>query len=169
MPVEIERKFLVADDSWRLSVSRSVRLRDGILAFYDGRKIRVRFYDDKATLTVKGPRKGHARDEFEYEIPSSDGLQLLERHCTGDVLEKTRHHVFFEDREWMIDEFHGLLEGILLAEVELPTEDAALSLPLWVGHEVTNLEKYRQARLVKARKKAIADAARRASKRQAAR
>ncbi len=68
MPIEIERKFLLANEDWRAAVSRSTRLRDGILAFYDGRKIRIRFYDEKATLTVKGPRKGLARDEFEYEI-----------------------------------------------------------------------------------------------------
>ena len=71
MNIEIERKFLLADDTWRALVSRSVRIRDGILAFYDGRKIRIRFYGQKATLTVKGPRKGLARDEFEYDIPQA--------------------------------------------------------------------------------------------------
>lgn len=164
MPIEIERKFLLADASWRAVVVRSVRLRDGILAFYDGRKIRIRFYDDVATLTVKGPRKGLARDEFEYAIPTSDGLILLEQHCKGEVIEKTRHHIAMGDHEWVVDEFHGLLSGVLLAEVELPDESASFVLPDWVGKEVTGVEKYRQINLIKSRKRKLTDAARRAKK-----
>lgn len=164
MPIEIERKFLLADASWRPLVVRSVRLRDGILAFFDGRKIRIRFYDDEATLTVKGPRKGLARDEFEYAIPTSDGLILLEQHCKGEVIEKTRHHILAGDHEWSVDEFHGLLSGILLAEVELPHEDAAVALPEWIGKEVTGVDKYRQINLIKSRKRKLAHAARRAGK-----
>lgn len=168
MPIEIERKFLIANDGWKPSVSRSTRLRDGILAFYDGRKIRIRFYDDKATLTVKGPRKGLSRDEFEYEIPASDGLILLERHCKGDVIEKTRHQIIAGELVWEVDQYHGLLDGALFAEVELTSEDVALDLPDWVGKEVTGMEKYRQANMVKARKKKIRDAQRRDAKRKAA-
>ena len=168
MPIEIERKFLLADDSWKTLVSHSTRLRDGILAFYDGRKIRIRFYDDKATLTVKGPRKGLARHEFEYEIPASDGLVLLEQHCKGEVVEKTRHHILVGAFEWVVDEYHGLLDGVIVAEVELPSEDTRLDLPAWVGKEVTGVEKYRKVNLVKARKRKQQDAARRAKKREAA-
>lgn len=164
MPVEIERKFLIAKDSWRSAVTCATRLRDGMLAFYDGRKIRIRFYDDKATLTVKGPRKELTRDEFEYEIPTSDGLILLERHCKGEVVEKTRHHVIVDGCEWCVDEYHGLLAGIILAEIELPSEDTQLTLPDWIGKEVTGVEKYRKTNMVKARKRKIADAARRARK-----
>lgn|ERR1051325_7652871 len=164
MPIEIERKFLLADHAWRTFVVKSVRLRDGILAFYDGRKIRIRFYDDKATLTVKGPRKGLVRDEFEYEIPTSDGLILLEQHCKGDVIEKTRHHIVADDHEWVVDEFHGLLSGVFLAEVELPHEDAAFTRPDWVGKEVTGVDRYRQVNLIKSHKRKMADAARRAKK-----
>lgn len=167
MPIEIERKFLLANEDWRICVSRSSRLRDGVLAFYDGRKIRIRFYDQTATLTVKGPRHGISRDEFEYEIPASDGLVLLERHCKGEVLEKTRHHIPVGDLEWSVDEYHGLLDGLLLAEVELPSEHVVPELPAWIGREVTGQEKYRKVNLVKARKKKIADAARRLKKREA--
>lgn len=148
-------------------ICHSTRLRDGILAFYDGRKIRIRFYDDKATLAVKGPRKGLARQEFEYEIPASDGLILLEQHCKGEVVEKTRHHILDRGYEWVVDEYHGLLEGVIVAEVELPSEDAHLDLPAWVGKEVTGIEKYRKVNMVKARKKRLQDAARRAIKREA--
>ena len=121
MPIEIERKFLLANEGWRDAVVRSTRLRDGILAFYDGRKVRIRLYDDKATLTIKGPRKGLARHEFEYEIPLPDGLVLLEQHCKGEVVEKTRHHIPALGHEWVVDEYHGLLDGVILAEVELPS------------------------------------------------
>ncbi len=165
MPVEIERKFLLANDSWRSVVVKSSRLRDGLLAFYDGRKIRIRFYDDKATLTVKGPRKGLARHEFEYAIPASDGLVLLEQHCKGEVVEKTRHHVLVGDQQWMIDEYHGLLDGVILAEVELAREDTHVHLPDWIAKEVTGVEKYRKINLVKARKKKMAHAARQAKRR----
>ena len=162
MPTEIERKFLVAHDGWREAVTHSTSLRVGLLAFYDGRKIRIRFYDDRATLTVKGPRKGLARDEFEYEIPGSDGLALLERHCKGEVVEKTRHHIPVGQWAWIVDEYHGLLAGIILAEIELASEDAVPEIPNWVGKEVTGVEKYRKINLVKARKRKAA-AARRAS------
>lgn len=155
MPIEIERKFLIANDTWKASVTKSVRLRDGILAFCNGRKVRIRFYDDHATLTVKGPRKGIARHEFEYAIPASDGLILLEQHCTGDVVEKTRHHIASEDHDWVVDEYHGLLDGVLVAEVELAEEDAVLRLPPWVGKEVTGIEKYRKVNLVKAHKRRL--------------
>lgn len=165
MPKEIERRFLVGDDGWRNFVSDSVRLRDGLLAFYDGRKIRIRFYDEKATLTVKGPRKGIARDELEYEIPASDGLALLENDCKGEVIEKTRHRIAAGDLEWHVDEYHGLLEGLIIAEIELSSEDSVVELPAWVSKEVTGIDKYRKSNLVKARKKKIADAARRAKAR----
>lgn len=85
---EIERKFLLSTDTWRELATHKVEIRDGLLAFRDGRKIRVRFCDDKATLSVKGPKKGLTRDEFEYEIPARDGLALLEDHCDGTILKK---------------------------------------------------------------------------------
>lgn len=165
MAVEIERKFLLSDDFWRASVSGSTKIRDGLLAFYDKRKIRIRFYDEKATLTVKGPRKGLARYEFEYSIPKSDGLILLEQRCKGEIIEKTRHHVVFDGQEWPIDEYHGLLSGVILAEIELPSEETDISIPPWVAREVTGVEKYRKVNLLKARKRKLADAARRTGKR----
>ena len=90
---EIERKFLLSADTWRKLATHKIEIRDGLLAFRDGRKIRVRFCDDKATLSVKGPKKGLTRDEFEYEIPASDGLALLEDHCDGAILKKTRYFI----------------------------------------------------------------------------
>lgn len=89
---EIERKFLLSTDTWRELATHKVEIRDGLLAFRDGRKIRVRFCDDKATLSVKGPKKGLTRDEFEYEIPARDGLALLEDHCDGTILKNSVLH-----------------------------------------------------------------------------
>ncbi|WP_074854970.1 CYTH domain-containing protein [Thioclava dalianensis] len=79
----IERKFLLSAETWRGLAMQKVEIHDGLLAFRDRRKIRVRFCDDKATLSVKGPKKGVTRDEIEYESPASDGLALLEDHCDG--------------------------------------------------------------------------------------
>lgn len=119
-------------------------------------------------MTVKGPRTGLTRDEFEYEIPASDRPARLERHCKGEVLQKTRHNVLFQGRIWSIDEYRGLLEGLIIAEVELPSEDVPLAISSWVAKEVTGVEKYRKVNLVKARKKKLADAARRQRKRELA-
>lgn len=154
LSTEIERKYLVSNDEWRRAVTHSTELRDGLLAFVDGREFRIRFYDDHPTLTVKGPRQGISRDEFEYSIPDSDGQILLERHCNGDILEKTRHFITFEGFEWSVDEYHGLLSGVVLAEIELPSEDTEFALPHWVGREVSGDPEYRKINMLKARRRA---------------
>jgi len=151
MSREIERKFLVADDGWRRHVLSVVRIRDGLLAFRDGRKVRVRFYDDRATLTIKGPHEGLARDEFEYEIPASDAAILFQKHCHGEVLEKTRHHLKFSGFDWSVDEYHGLLGGVIYAEIELPSVSTRFPLPPWIGPEVTGQPQHRKINLVIAR------------------
>ncbi|WP_138467182.1 CYTH domain-containing protein [Poseidonocella sp. HB161398] len=159
MAKEIERKFLVTGDGWRTAVLRRQRLRDGLLSHVEGRKIRVRFYDGRATLTVKGPRTGYSRDEFEYDIPPADAEQMLAAHCPHGVLEKTRHHVAFGGFEWTVDEFEGLLEGTVFAEIELPSEGADFARPPWLGREVTGLEEFRQVNMIRARRRAAAEAA----------
>lgn len=151
MAKEIERKFLVASDDWKSGVSHSERLRDGLIAAEDGRKARVRFYDDRATLCIKGRRDGLARDEFEYPIPAQDAEEMLATHCT-DVVEKTRAYVPAGDLTWTIDLYTGLLAGIVIAEVELPSLDTPLPLPGWIGREVTGLQEFRKVNMVAARK-----------------
>jgi CYTH domain-containing protein len=150
MPREIERKFLVAEDTWRKSVSREVTLHDGLLACANNRKIRIRLCDDRATLTVKGPRTGIGRDEFEFAIPARDAQALLQRHCLGEVLEKTRHYVPFGGFEWTVDEYRGVLSGVVLAEIELPSEETEFPKPPWLGREVTGLPEYRKINMVEA-------------------
>lgn len=152
MAKEIERKFLVANDGWLNGILRSQRLRDGLILMNEGRKVRIRIQDDQAILTVKGPREGIVRDEFEYPIPLADGLEMIDRLCGAEVLEKTRHHVPEGELTWTVDVYGGLLSGITIAEVELPQVDHDLRLPAWVGREVTGLQEYRKVNMVAARR-----------------
>lgn len=148
MPVEIERKFLVLTDDWRAKCVRSVRLRDGLVVASDGRKVRVRVADDQATLTIKGARVGPVRDEFEYPIPLEDADRLLAHHCNGRLLIKTRHIVSEEDCLFEVDVYEGLLEGIVIAEIELSAIDQCFPRPTWLGDEVTGKEEYRKINMM---------------------
>ncbi|TQS73596.1 CYTH domain-containing protein [Rhodobacteraceae bacterium] len=149
MPKEIERKYLVKPDLWRQHCVRKDTLRDGLISHVMGRKVRIRVYNDtRAVLTLKGPRQGISRDEFEYEIPTSDGLALLRDHCDGLVLEKTRHYIAHAGHEWIVDEYDGLLAGVILAEIELPTEDTAFATPDWIDREVTGDPRYQKVNML---------------------
>jgi CYTH domain-containing protein len=137
-PVEIERKFLVANDEWRQLAVRSVRLRDGLIAAYKDRKVRVRITgDDIATVTIKGPRVGIAQAEFEYEIPIGDAERMLSTICQDDTLEKERFFVEDAGGMWHVDVYSGILQGVVIAEIELRQESQEPILPRWIGKEVT--------------------------------
>lgn len=151
MAVEIERKFLVASGDWQTGVVRSVRLQDGLIASSDRGKVRVRITDDMATLAIKGARTGLSRGEYEYEIPVDDAVALLDRHCAGAVLEKTRFFVPCGDLVWEVDVYSGILSGVVIAEIELPAEDTEFNRPSWVGAEVTGREEYRKITMLNAR------------------
>jgi CYTH domain-containing protein len=138
MPVEIERKFLVASDTWRAAIVASERLRDGLIGEYDGSKVRVRCGETRSTLAVKGPRLGAQRMEFEYEIPPSDAQAMLVALCGERRLEKTRHDVVHAGDLWRVDVYEGRLAGLVLAEIELSHEGQAFERPDWLGPEVTN-------------------------------
>ena len=151
MAVEIERKFLVQDDSWRSLASRRQEIRDGLIAIADGRKVRVRICDQRATLAVKAKTSGLANLEFEYEIPLVDGEELLAHHCLRGELAKTRHLVPYGGLIWQVDVYTGILAGVILAEVELPSETAEFALPVWIGREVTGDPAYKKLNMVNAR------------------
>ncbi len=152
MALEIERKFLVADDSWRKFCKKSERLKDGLIAITDeGRKVRVRLYEGRATLTVKSPGEGLKRDEFEYEIPLEDAHELIKNHCGDFVLTKTRHTAPFEGFNWQIDVYEGLLDGVKIAEVEVDRVDAEVPLPPWVDREVTGNPDYTKINMFRKR------------------
>lgn len=152
MKVEIERKFLLAGDDWRRLVERSELIRDGLIAVGEGSKTRVRIIGDRSTLTVKTKRVHGSRYEFEYDIPRTDAELLLES-CGSNIMSKRRHYVPHGGLTWEIDEYQDLLEGIVLAEVELASIDQSLELPAWIGAEVTAEAPYRKINLLRSRQK----------------
>ena len=147
MPQEIERKFLVMGDEWRGQADRGRRLRQAYLAETDRAVVRVRVEDKRrAVLTIKGAEPGLSRQEFEYEIPIEDAEALMALR-RGSVLDKTRFHVPHAGRRWEVDVYSGENEGLVIAEIELESEKAAVQLPPWVGKEVTGKPRYYAARL----------------------
>ena len=144
MPVEIERKFLLANDGWKSQVVRRLHIRDGLIANNNGNKARVRIADADATITVKSRRRGPIRTEFEYAIPYSDALEILQTMCDGRVLDKVRHFIPYAGLLWHVDVYEGIFSGVVLAEVELQHADQELDLPPWIGNEVTNDPRYRK-------------------------
>jgi adenylate cyclase len=151
MGVEIERKFLVRDDRWRGLFTRKQEIRDGLIAVANGREVRVRICDQWATLAVKSKTASLANAEFEYEIPRDDAEELITRHCLHAELGKTRYFVPDGRLTWQVDIYKGMLAGVILAEVELPSETTELALPDWVGREVTGNPDYKKINMLNAR------------------
>ena len=147
MPQEIERKFLVRDDSWRVPGSGTL-YRQGYLSTVPERSVRVRLIRDRGYLTVKGASSGAARAEYEYEIPGEEAREMLDNLCERPLIEKTRYRVESPGLTWEIDEFQGCNAGLVIAEVELEEADQAVSLPDWVGKEVTGDRRYYNASLI---------------------
>ena len=143
-PVEIERKFLVANNAQRRSAVRCVSVRDGLIAIYKDRKVRVRLSGDIATIAIKGPRIGIERPEFKYEIPMADAERMLSTICQDDTLEKQRFFVEDAGATWQVDVYGGILQGVVIAEIELKQESQELILPRWIGKEVTGDSFYKK-------------------------
>ena len=140
MPSEIERKFLVLDDSWR-DGAEGVRISQGYLSQDPERTVRIRIGGESAWLTIKGRTQGITRAEFEYEIPVGEARELLEL-CLPAVIDKTRYRVSSGGHEWEIDVFHGDNAGLVIAEVELADEAISPELPPWIGAEVSADARY---------------------------
>ena len=147
MALEVERKFLLANDSWRKAVIRSDHFQDGLIARFGGGKVRVRRAANTAWLAVKGPRIDISRSEFEYEIPLADADEILSTLCDGPVVEKVRHIVPYAGFVWAVDVHVGPLAGVAFAEVELRHPDEHLRLPCWAGREVTYDPRFRKRAL----------------------
>ncbi|MGB1112383.1 MAG: CYTH domain-containing protein [Schleiferiaceae bacterium] len=141
MALEIERKFLVIDDSWKSQVVQSHVLKQGYLASSPGPTVRIRTSDESAFLTIKGKTIGISRVEFEYEVPMEEALDLL-KLSTNTPIEKTRHIIKADGHVWEIDVFEGANQGLVLAEVELRSEDEQVILPSWIGSEVSHDPRY---------------------------
>lgn len=142
MALEIERKFLLKDESWRDSVVRTISMVQGYLCGAEGRSVRIRIEDDKALLNIKGSSDGISRHEFEYEVPVDEGMEMLRELAINPLIEKQRHIIFFGGHEWEIDVFSGENEGLVVAEVELTDVDKEFEHPPWVGEEVSHDMRY---------------------------
>ena len=149
MATEIERKFLVSLPEWdKVPKPAGLFLLQGYLVNEPGRTLRVRIAGDEAFLTLKGPQEGITRSEYEYPIPIKDAEELLVLYGAA-TLSKIRYRMPFEGRVWEVDVFHGLNEGLIVAEIELEREDEAFVKPPWVAMEVSGDPRYLNSNLVK--------------------
>lgn len=148
MAVEIERKFLVRDETWRELVAPGVRYRQGYLSRSGPASVRVRIGGSRAHLNIKSATLEMQRLEYEYEIPLDEAEELLEHVCLRPVIEKTRYKVEFHRHTWEIDVFEGENAGLVVAEVELSRADETFDCPPWVGKEVTEDPRYYNVCLV---------------------
>ena len=147
MGTEIERKFLVRNDTWK--TSNSTLFRQGYLTTDPNRTVRVRMAGNKGYLTLKGLNRGAVRLEYEYSIAVQDAREILDQLCHHPLIEKRRYRVEHAGCNWEIDEFLGNNLGLVLAELELDYEDQPFDRPTWLGEEVTYDDRYFNSSLVK--------------------
>ncbi|ASK33519.1 CYTH domain-containing protein [Alloalcanivorax mobilis] len=141
MGVEIERKFLVTDQTF-LDPLPGERLVQGYLSHQPRATVRVRIHGEQAWLTLKGENNGARRREFEYPVPVDDARTLLAEMCGAGVIDKTRYRVPCDGLVWEVDVFHGDNQGLVVAELELEHEDQPFQRPAWLGDEVTDDARY---------------------------
>ena len=147
MPLEIERKYLVRNDSWR-SLGEGNRYRQGYLSTEPGRIVRIRVAAGKGFITVKGLTVNMTRPEYEYAIPVEDANEMLDTLCLKPIIEKVRYTIEHDGLFWEVDEFEGENAGLVIAEVELARADQTILLPDWIGEEVTDDARYYNASLI---------------------
>ena len=142
MPLEIERKFLVSAATWRERAHERVAMRHGYLTPLESpASVRVRVEGSVGKLNVKQAITGASRAEYEYTSPAVEAEEMLRTLCRGLIL-KTRHYVNHAGHLWEIDEFEGDNAGLVVAEIELQSEDEAFAHPEWLGAEITALRRY---------------------------
>jgi len=144
---EIERKFLTINDSWRQYTERKFLCHQGYIPTQNHTAVRVRIIDNQAFITLKGPVSGISRDEFEYEIPLQDAETMMEHLCVKPFIEKHRYWVRVGSHLWEIDEFLGDNDGLIVAEIELTSENEPFERPSWLGQEVSGIPDYYNSRL----------------------
>jgi len=149
MAQEIERKFLVKDESYISEAFEATHIAQGYLCLEPGRTVRVRIRGEKGYITVKGPlsQSGMSRYEWEEEIPLEEAGQMIAL-CSKGLIDKTRYLVNYEGHTFEVDKFHGDNEGLTIAEIELKSEDEDFSRPHWLGEEVTGDRRYYNSQLV---------------------
>jgi adenylate cyclase len=147
MAVEIERKFLVTGNFKQYAV-KSEKIVQAYLSKVPENIVRIRIMDEQAFLTIKdkSPSGCISRNEWEFEIPVKDGREIL-KICKAGIIEKTRYYIQSGDHIFEVDEFHGKNEGLIVAEIELESENEKFNKPEWLGEEVTGDPKYFNSRL----------------------
>lgn len=148
MGIEIERKFLLRNDDWRLAADAGTRMRQGYFAGPQRASIRVRIEGMSANLNIKSAELGIRRLEFEYPVPLDEAEQMLDELCEKPLIEKTRYHVSHADMTWEVDVFDGDNSGLIVAEIELPDESIVFEKPAWLGEEVSDDPRYYNVSLV---------------------
>ena len=148
MGQEIERKFLVSGSQWQDAVCRKIDYQQGYLTRGKGVSVRIRIGDGKARLNIKSATLGIVRKEFEYPIPLEDAETMLDELCGDKTIEKVRHYVEYQGHTWEIDVFKGANDGLIVAELELNSENEVFALPEWVGEEVSEDSRYFNVALI---------------------
>ena len=138
MATEIERKFLVSGNAFRSMAYKTRSITQAYLSTSADATVRLRIIDDKAYLTVKSRTTGCSRGEWEYEIPTTDAIEMISECHISDIIKKTRYYINFENHIWEIDEFAGRLSGLVLAEIELSSPEESFSMPQFIDQEVTS-------------------------------
>lgn len=146
MALEIERKYLVKGYAYRRMAEDKDRIVQGYLSRDPERTVRIRISQGLGYITIKGKTSDGVREEFEYPIPKADADAML-RLCSGRVIEKTRYYVTYEGRTWEIDEFHGDLEPLVVAEIELGSPEERFDIPPFISQEVTGDPAYYNSNL----------------------
>ncbi|TCD04549.1 CYTH domain-containing protein [Pedobacter frigidisoli] len=147
MGKEIERKFLLNHTEWlKLDKPAGKHFRQGYILTDPNKTIRVRITETQAWLTIKGISIGASRSEFEYEIPLEEATELLD-NFSESKLAKIRHEITHQGKLWEVDVFLGENDGLIVAEIELESEDEQFDLPHWVAEEVTHDKKYYNSNL----------------------
>lgn len=147
MGVEIEHKFLVKGEDWKAQ-GEPVLIRQGYLSSHPERVVRVRIYGDEAFMTIKSKAVGIARGEWEYPLPLADAQEFLDRLCEQPIIEKYRRRIEHAGFTWEVDEFLGVNAGLVVAEIEVPSEDQAFDKPDWIADEVTDDPRYLNSNLI---------------------
>ncbi|MGB1039676.1 MAG: CYTH domain-containing protein [Flavobacteriales bacterium] len=147
MATEIERKYLLKNDSWKQEVSSKNKIIQGYLSSKPERTVRIRITNNRGFVTIKSKNIGSLRKEFEYEIPIEDAEELI-LLCEKPIIQKTRYIVEHSSYSWEIDIFEGENQGLEVAEIELSQENEEFSIPNWIGQEVTNESKYYNSQLI---------------------
>ena len=147
MAKEIERKFLV-DSSKLPDLPKGMVLKQGYVPTGGTATVRARISDDQAFLTLKGRATGLSRSEFEYPIPVEDARQMLDELCAHPLIEKRRYLISYGEHTWELDIFEGDNKGLIVAEIELGSEDESFAKPEWITQEVSYDIKYRNSNLI---------------------